>query len=90
MQNLADACGFSKAYIGMLEKGINSTTSKPVSPTVQTLDKIARGTGQDLDSLLKCLDGDQPVTLSTPSKTFSDEQMTILKKPSSEGNFFGR
>ena len=23
MQNMADACGFSKAYVGMLEKGIN-------------------------------------------------------------------
>ena len=79
MQDLADACGFSKAYVGMLEKGINPTTGKPVSPTVQTLDKIARGTGQDIDSLLKCLDGDQPVTLSTSPNVLSDEQATVLK-----------
>lgn len=79
MQDLADACGFSKAYIGMLEKGINPTTGKPVSPTVQTLDKIAHGTGQDLDSLLKCLDGDQPVTLTTPSSNLSEEKATMLK-----------
>ena len=68
MQDLADACGLSKAYVARLEKGINPKTGKPVSPTVQTL-----------DSLPKCLDGDQPVTLTTPSKTLSDEQMTILK-----------
>ena len=79
MQDLANACGFSKAYIGMLEKGINPTTGKPVSPTIQTLDKIAHGTGQDIDSLLRCLDGDQPVTLTTSPNTLSDEQATVLK-----------
>lgn len=64
IQNMADACGFSKAYVAMLEKGINPTTSKPVSPTIQTFEKIDRDTGQDLDSLLKILDGDQPITIS--------------------------
>lgn len=79
MQELANVCGFSKAYIGMLEKGINPTTGKPVSPTIQTLDKIARGTGQDIDSLLKCLDGDQPVIITTSPNNLSDEQATVLK-----------
>ena len=79
MQDLANACGFSKAYIGMLEKGVNPTTGKPVSPTIQTLDKIAKGTGQDLDSLLKNLDGDQPVTITKSTNTLSDEQTTMLK-----------
>ena len=79
MKDLANACGFSKAYIGMLERGVNPTTGKPVSPTIQTLDKIARGTGRDIDSLLKCLDGDQPVTITTTSDNLSDEQATVLK-----------
>lgn len=79
MQDLANACGFSKAYVGMLEKGVNSTTGKPVSPTLQTLDKIARGTGQDIDSLLKFLDGDQPVIITTSPNALSDEQATLLK-----------
>ena len=63
MQDMANLCGFSKSYVSMLEKGINSTTNKPVSPTIQTLEKIARATGQDVDSLLKILDGEQPVTI---------------------------
>lgn len=79
MQDLATACGFSKAYVAMLEKGVNPTTGKPLSPTIQTLDKIARGTGQDIDSLLKFLDGDQPVTITTLSNNLSDEQATVLK-----------
>lgn len=73
MKELADSCGFSKAYVGMLEKGINPTTGKPVSPTIQTLEKIARGTGQDLDSLLKILDGGQPVTISRSMPLDSEE-----------------
>lgn len=79
MQDLAAACGFSKAYIGMLEKGKNPTTGKPVSPTIQTLDKIAKATGQDIDSLLKYLDDDQPVIIPASSNSLSDEQATVLK-----------
>ena len=80
MQDLAAACGFSKAYIGALEKGINPSTGKPYSPTIQTFEKIAKGTGQDLDSLLKSLDGDQPITLNAPSSIeLSDEQVNVLK-----------
>lgn len=78
MQDLANACGFSKAYIGILEKGVNPTTGKSVSPTIQTLDKIAKGTGQDIDSLLKFLDGDQPVTIPRSFNNLSDEQTTVL------------
>lgn len=77
MKEFADSCGFSKAYVGMLEKGINPTTGKPVSPTVQTLEKIARGMGQDLDSLLKVLDEDQPVTISRV-KTLDSEEIKLV------------
>lgn len=64
MQALADLCGFSKAYINVLEKGINPKTGKSISPTIQTFEKIARGTKTDVDTLLKILDGDQPITLN--------------------------
>lgn len=67
MQALADLCGFSKAYINVLEKGINPKTGKPISPTMQTFEKIARGTKTDVDTLLKILDGDQPITLNAPA-----------------------
>lgn len=78
MQDLADACGFSKAYIGILEKGVNPTTGKPVSPTIQTFEKIAKGTGQDIDSLFNLLDGDQPVTVKSRATPLTDEQETVL------------
>lgn len=74
MQALADLCGFSKAYINVLEKGINPKTGKPISPTMQTFEKIARGTKTDVDTLLKILDGDQPITLNAPA---SDDLPTV-------------
>ena len=68
MQEMADMCGFSKAYIGQLEKGINPSTGKPISPTIQAFDKIAQAVGLDLDVFLKELDGNQLITL-LPDKT---------------------
>ncbi len=61
---MAEACDFSKSYVNMLEKGINTTTNKPVSPTLQTFEKIARATEQDIDSLLRIIDEEQLVTVS--------------------------
>lgn len=79
MQELADSCGFSKAYISLLEKGINPTTKKPFSPTLQALNKIARATKQDLDSLLKQLDGEQLVTVKPANYTFSKEEKEVVR-----------
>ena len=79
MQELADSCGFSKAYISLLEKGINPTTKKPFSPTLQALNKIARATKQDLDTLLKQLDGEQLVTVKPADYTFSKEEKEVVR-----------
>ena len=78
MQDMANICGFSKAYIGMLEKGVNPTTKKPVSPTMQTFEKIARATGQDVDSLLKILDDEQLVTIKPKNINLSREETELL------------
>ena len=81
MQAFADMCGFSKAYISILENGINPTTKKPVSPTVQTLKKIAEGTGQDVNEFIAKLDGSQSVTVSlTEQITLSSHESNIIKK----------
>ena len=68
MQDMADMCGFSKAYIGQLEKGVNPSTGKPISPTIQAFDKIAHAVGLDLDAFLKELDDTQLVTLLPDKK----------------------
>lgn len=64
MQTFADKCGFSKAYVAILENGINPSTGKPVSPTIQIFKKIADATLQDVNEFISLLDRDQPVTIS--------------------------
>ena len=81
MQALADLCGFSKAYINVLEKGVNPKTGKPISPTMQTFEKIAHGTKTDVDTLLKILDGDQPITVNAPA---SDDLPDLTQKDERE------
>ncbi len=78
MQDMANVCGLSKAYISMLERGINPTTQKPVSPTLQAFEKIAVATGQDVDSLLKILDDEQPITLNPSTVKFSNEEKNLI------------
>lgn len=67
MQAFGEKCNLSRAYISILEKGINPTTGKPFAPTVETLNKIAEATGVSIDTLIPMLDGNQLVTLNDNS-----------------------
>ena len=83
MQAFGDMCGLSRAYISILEKGINPTTGKPFIPTIDTLKKIAEVTGTDLDSLLKMLDDTQPVIVNIPPAPMlqlTDQEKSMIKK----------
>lgn len=83
MQAFGDMCGLSRAYISILEKGINPTTGKPFIPTIDTLKKIAEVTGTDLDSLLKMLDDSQPVIVNIPPAPMlqlTDQEKSMIKK----------
>lgn len=83
MQAFGDMCGLSRAYISILEKGINPTTGKPFIPTIDTLKKIAEVTGTDLYSLLKMLDDSQPVIVNIPPAPMlqlTDQEKTMIKK----------
>lgn len=63
LQAFADLSGFSKAYVAILEKGVNPSTGKPVSPTMTTFEKIARVAGMDVNDFIAMLDKDQTITL---------------------------
>lgn len=78
LQDMADLCGFSRSYAHMLEKGVNPTTNKVVSPTILTLKKIANATGQDVDSFLKLLDDDQPVTIRPEELKNNSEERKLI------------
>lgn len=65
MQSFGNLCGLSRAYISILERGINPTTNKPFVPTIQTIQKIADVTGTNFDSLFAMIDGSQKVTVNS-------------------------
>ena len=54
-QGFAKLVGLSKQYVSNLEKGINND-GKPLSPTMSTYAKIAKGTGISESALLGMLD----------------------------------
>lgn len=64
MQAFGDLCGLSRAYISILEKGINPTTGRPFAPTVDTLKKISDITDVPFDVLLNMLDADQSILVN--------------------------
>lgn len=79
MQAFGDKCNLSRAYISILEKGINPTTGKAFAPTIETLSKIAEVTGVTIDTLLPMLDGNQLVTVNSPTALTQQEENYIKK-----------
>lgn len=52
MQQLAYLSGKSKGYISMLEKGINPQTQKPIEPSLEAIQSIAKSLNVDLEDLI--------------------------------------
>ena len=61
LQNFADLIGTSRSYIHMLEKNINPSTNKPISPSIETLKSLANAMNMDLELLLKQLNNEQDI-----------------------------
>lgn len=81
MQAFGEKCNLSRAYISILEKGINPTTGKPFAPTIETLNKIAEVTGVTIDALLPLLAQNQLVTINSPAPLFlTQQEETHIKK----------
>lgn len=67
MQEFANHCGLSKAYISILERNINPSTGKPPIPSLETIRSIAKTLHMDFNDVIAALDGDQVVLLETSS-----------------------
>ena len=63
VSEMAKRSGLSKGYISMIERGINPRTNTPISPTLNTLNKLSRGMNVDLEELLNCMDPEESVNL---------------------------
>ena len=63
MDKFSKMSGISKAYISMLEKGINPKTNEPIMPSIAALKAISSAMNISLNDLLIQAD-DMPVNLS--------------------------
>lgn len=61
-RQFANQCGLSNGYISILEKGVNPSTGKPVTPTLPQLKKLADGMSMTLSELFEQTD-DMPIDL---------------------------
>lgn len=71
-------CGFSNAYISILETGVNPRTGTPLSPTVETYSKIARAMGISLNTLLDMLSDDELIMLNAPATEEEPERQQLI------------
>lgn len=62
-RQFASRCDLSNGYISILERGINPSTGKPVTPTIPQLKKLADGMRMTLSELFEKAD-DMPIDIA--------------------------
>lgn len=63
-RQFANQCDLSNGYISILEKGINPSTGKPVTPTLPQMKKLADGMAITLSELFEKVD-DMPIDIGS-------------------------
>ena len=78
-RKFGEMCGFSNAYVSMLERQINPGTGKPIAPTVDRYYKIANAMGLSLEELVDMAD-DMPIEINSPKTEFTPEEKEFIRK----------
>ncbi len=63
MEEFANKSGMSKGYVSMLEKNINPSNQKPITPSISMIQKAAKGMDSTFDVIFSQLNPDIKVTL---------------------------
>lgn len=66
MQDFADRCGLSKAYISILERNINPSTGRPPVPSLETIKSISKALDMDFNDIISALDNNQRISWISP------------------------
>ncbi|HFI0506684.1 TPA: helix-turn-helix domain-containing protein [Streptococcus suis] len=77
MDSFASLSGLTKGYISMLEKNQHPKTKKALLPTLETLEKVARGMDIDVSELVSLLDSNQEIALTITPQQFQLFQMPL-------------
>ena len=82
MEEFSNMSGLSKSYISMLENN-KDPRGKAITPSLETIEKVASAIGVDLDDLVNQIEQDVVVNSKKPTLTsfdLSDEEDTIKWK----------
>lgn len=63
VEEFAERCGLSKGYISMIEREVNPRNNKPISPTFDSIKKIAHGMSMTVNEFAALLDNDAAMNL---------------------------
>ena len=64
METFAENSGITRGYISMLERNVNPATGKGITPSIETVAKVAKGMGISLDDLLNRMDKNSIVSIA--------------------------
>jgi|GEM_PF-168854 phage transcriptional repressor len=79
MDAFCELSDLTKGYISMLEKNEHPKSKKPIIPSYETIEKIAKGMQISVESLINMLDDDQEIQInSTPARLKSIAPTTSL------------
>lgn len=65
MEDFSKKSGLSKGYISMLEKNRHPQNNKEIIPSLETFKKVSKAMNISIDELMRAVDNDQPVSLSS-------------------------
>ena len=83
MDAFCELSDLTKGYISMLEKNEHPKSKKPIIPSYETIEKIAKGMQISVESLINMLDDDQEIQInSTPARLKSIAPTTSLPNSS--------
>ncbi len=85
LRDFAEKCNLSHSYVRNIKKGFDPRTGKQIRPTVETLEKLARGLDLTLNELLRqtgftiTADYDSPLNTTKPAITYENKPKDLLK-----------
>ena len=78
MDAFCELSDLTKGYISMLEKNEHPKSKKPIVPSYETIEKIAKGMQISVESLIDMLDEDQEIQINATPPALSKSQIQTI------------
>ena len=78
MDAFCELSDLTKGYISMLEKNEHPKSKKPIVPSYETIEKIAKGMQISVESLIDMLDDDQEIQINATPPSLSKSPIQAI------------